>query len=306
MEAALPEAPWARTISIGRIVPRAAAPKVILTLDEPGARLWGVKHRHALLGAIAIGLMIAFLLVGRARAATPATPGWVPSAGETWQYQLSGAIDVTVDADIFDVDLFSTRRTVIAELHDRGRHVLCYIDAGSWEPYRPDSQRFPAVVKGRVVEGWEDERWLDIRRLDVLRPLMRARLDRCAAKGFDGVELDWIDSYVQHTGFPITKADQLRYDRWLARAAHARGLVVAQKNAPGLVAALVGSWDLAVVEECFRWAECWRYQAYLDAGKPVLDAEYALAPGAWCDRATAMGVAAIHKHLRLDAVRATC
>ena len=64
---------------------------------------------------------------------------------------------------------------------------------------------------------------------------MAARLDRCAAKGFDGVEFDWIDSHVQRTGFTIDKADQLRYDRWLAKAAHARGLVVAQKNGPGLV-----------------------------------------------------------------------
>ena len=265
-----------------------------------------MKHRYALLGAIAIGLMVAFLLVGRVRAADGAAPGWVPSADETWQYQLAGAIDVDVDADILDVDLVSTRRSVIADLNERGRHVLCYVDAGSWEPYRPDSGRFPAAVKGRVVAGWEDERWLDIRRLDILRPIMGARLDRCAAKGFDGVEFDWIDGYTQDTGFPITKADQLRYDRWLARAAHARGLVVAQKNAPGLVTALVGTWDLAVVEECFQWAECWRYQPYLDARKPVLDAEYALTPGDYCERATTMGVAAIHKHLRLHALRVPC
>lgn len=265
-----------------------------------------MKHRHALLGAIAIGLMVALMLVGRARAATPTGSGWVPSAGETWQYQLSGAIDVTVDADILDVDLFTTRRSVIAGLHGRGRRVLCYVSAGSWEPYRPDSARFPAIVKGKAVQGWEDERWLDIRRMDILRPIMRARLDRCAAKGFDGVELDWIDGYAHDTGFPVTKADQLRYDRWLARAAHARGLVVAQKNAPGLVAALVGSWDLAVVEECFEWAECWRYRPYLDAGKPVLDVEYALDPDAFCDRADAMGIAAIRKRLRLDAHRVPC
>lgn len=158
-----------------------------------------MKHRYALLGAIAIGLMVA----------------------------------------------------VIADLHDRGRHVLCYVDAGPWEPYRPDAARFPAIVKGKVVTGWEDE-------------------------------------------------------RWLARTAHARGLVVAHKNAPGLVAALVDTWDLAVVEECFQWAECWRYRPYLDTGRPVLDVEHALAPEAYCDRATAMGIAAIHKHLRLDAHRVTC
>jgi len=287
-------------------VPHDAAPMVILTADHAGRDAAWVKQRYAVLGAIAIGLMVAFLLVGRARAAEPAGSAWAPAAGASWQYQLDGAIDTTVAADIFDVDLDSTKRAVIDDLHTRGRHVLCYIDAGSWEPYRPDSGRFPASVKGGTVDGWPDERWLDIRRLDVLRPLLRARLDRCAAKGFDGVEFDWIDGYVQHTGFAITKADQLRYDRWLAQAAHARGLLVAQKNGPGLVKDLVATWDLAVTEECFQYAECSRYRAYLDAGKPVLDAEYALATTAYCDRATASGVSAIRKHLRLDAWSVSC
>ena len=270
-----------------------------------------MKHRYAVLGAVAIGLMVCFLLVGRVgagvpHAGDPPAPAWAPVVGATWQYQLEGRIDTSVDADIFDVDLFTTRHAAIADLHDRGRHVLCYMSAGSWESYRPDADRFPAVVKGRALDGWPDERWLDVRRLDILKPLMRARLDRCAAKGFDGVELDWIDGYAHDTGFPITKADQLRYDRWLARAAHVRGLVVALKNGGGLVRDLVAHWDLAVTEECVQYRECWRFRPFLDAGKPVLDAEYALATDAFCERAAAAGVSAIRKHLRLDTWRATC
>jgi hypothetical protein len=180
------------------------------------------------------------------------------------------------------------------------------MSAGTWEPYRPDAHRFPAALKGDAVDGWPDERWLDVRRLDLMRPLMRARLDRCAAKGFDGVEFDWVDGYAHHTGFPITRVQQLRYDRWLARAAHARGLVVALKNGGALVQDLVDTWDLAVTEECVQYRECWRYRPFLDAGKPVLDAEYALPRSAFCDRASAVGVTAIRKHLRLDAWRATC
>lgn len=260
----------------------------------------------ALMGALAIGLMIAFLLVGRVRAAEPAADHWIPTADETLQYQLTEPIDTSIDATVYDVDLFAVRPSVIAALQGQGRHVLCYLDAGSWEPYRPDADAFPASVKGRAVQGWEDERWLDIRRLDVLKPLMSARLDRCAAKGFDGVEYDWIDGYAQRTGFPLTKADQLRYDRWLARAAHARGLAVAQKNGPGLVTDLVASWDLAVTEQCFQYDECWRYAPYLRAGKPVLDVEYELTRDAFCPRARETGVAAIRKHLRLDAWRAAC
>lgn len=265
-----------------------------------------MKHRYAVLGAIAIGLMMAFLLVGRVRAVEPVPAAWVPEIGATWQYQLDGPVDVTVDADIFDVDLFTTSRAVIGELHDRDRRVLCYVSAGTWEPYRPDAARFPARVKGRAVAGWPDERWLDVRRLDVLKPIMRARLDRCAAKGFDGVEFDWIDGHAQDTGFAISRAHQLRYDRWLAKAAHARGLVAALKNGGGLVPDLVDRWDLAVTEECFQYRECWRFKPFLDAGKPVLDAEYALRTGAYCARAEALGIAAIRKRLDLDAWRVSC
>ncbi len=293
-----------------RVAPRqtsAAArhPKVLLTGARGLREAGDVKHRMALIGALALGVMISLLLVGRARAAEPPAR-WTPDPGETLQYQLSGTIDRSVDATVFDVDLFEVSRATIAALQARGAHVLCYLNAGTWEPYRPDSARFPASVKGRRVDGWEDERWLDIRRLDVLKPIMAARLDRCAAKGFDGVEYDWIDGYAQDTGFPLTRAAQLRYDRWLARAAQARGLAVAQKNGPGLVRALVDTWDLAVVEECFQYRECWRYQAYLDRGKPVLVVEYRLARDRFCDRATAMGIHAIRKHLRLDAWRASC
>ena len=138
------------------------------------------------------------------------------------------------------------------------------------------------IVKGKAVEGWADERWLDIRRMDILRPIMRERLDRCAAKGFDGVEFDWIDGYAQDTGFAITRADQLRYDRWLAQAAHARGLVVgAQKNGRGpRPRSLVDSWDLAVVRGVLPVrASAGVIAPFLDAGKPVLDVEYALAAG---------------------------
>lgn len=37
-----------------------------------------VKHRMAVAGALAIGVMIAFLMVGRARAEVPPRDGWDP------------------------------------------------------------------------------------------------------------------------------------------------------------------------------------------------------------------------------------
>ena len=144
----------------------------------------------------------------------------------------------------------------MAALHERDIRVICYLSAGSWEPYRPDSAGFPADLLGGPVAGWPDERWLDIRRLDTLRPLMAARLDLCRDKGFDGVEPDWLDSHTQDTGFPITVADQLRYNRMLADMAHERGLAIGLKNDLGQADELADLFDFSVVEQCAEFDEC--------------------------------------------------
>jgi len=231
---------------------------------------------------------------------------WIPRPTDTFQYQLSGTIDVSVAATVFDLDALETPRSVVDRIHARGRHVVCYIDAGTWESYRPDADRYPASILGKRVDGWPDERWVDIRQMATLKPIIRARVDQCAAKGFDGVEYDWMDSYDQDTGFPITRADSLRFDRWLAWLAHDRGLSVGLKNSGGLAKALVNRFDFAVTEECFQYHECGMYRPFLDAGKAVFDVEYSLGRDQFCDRAHALGISAIRKHLSLSAWRRAC
>ena len=46
---------------------------------------------------------------------------------------------------------------------------------------------------------------------------MAARFDLCRQKGFDAVEPDLVDGYIQTTGFPLTAADQLTYNRMSPR-----------------------------------------------------------------------------------------
>ena len=55
---------------------RRATPKVLLTRIHPVSDAGAVKHRMALAGALAIGVMIAFLMVGRARAEALPGDGW--------------------------------------------------------------------------------------------------------------------------------------------------------------------------------------------------------------------------------------
>jgi hypothetical protein len=80
---------------------------------------------------------------------------------------------------MYDLDLFDTPAATVATLRGQGRRVTCYINAGSYEPGRPDSGSFPASVLGSGLEGWPGEKWLDVRQIDTLAPIMRSRLDLC-------------------------------------------------------------------------------------------------------------------------------
>ncbi|MDX6553307.1 MAG: hypothetical protein QOH74_1795, partial [Gaiellales bacterium] len=85
---------------------------------------------------------------------------------------------------------------------------------------------------------------------------MRARLDMCAAKGFDAVEFDNIDGYLNRTGFALKGADQLAYNTWLANEAHLRGLSAVLKNDLPQIPKLLLYYDMALNEQCWQYAEC--------------------------------------------------
>jgi len=231
---------------------------------------------------------------------------WLPTASSSWQWQLTGTIDQTVAAQMFDIDLFDTSATTVASLHALGHKVVCYVSAGSFEDWRPDAAQYPAAVKGNGLDGWPGEQWLDVRQWTALRPLIEARMDLCRSKGFDGIELDNVDGYQNDTGFPLTAGDQLTFNRALAASAHARGLSVGLKNDLDQVAALVTNFDWALNEECFTYAECNLLHPFIAAGKAVFNVEYTLSPDQFCPQARAMGFNSLSKHINLDAYRVAC
>jgi len=228
-----------------------------------------------------------------------------PPAHASWQWQLDGRLRTSVKAKVYDVDGFDTSAATVRALHRAGRYVVCYIDVGTWENWRPDRGRFPASVLG-ADNGWPGERWLDVRQLGVLGPIMKARFAMCRAKGFDAVEPDNVDAYSNASGFPLSGADQLRYDRWIARAAHADGLAVALKNDLEQAGALAPSFDFAVLEQCFQYRECTSARPFLRQRKAVFDAEYSVPTSAFCREAKSLGVNAMRKRLSLEAWRQTC
>jgi len=231
---------------------------------------------------------------------------WRPEAGVSWQWQLQVPVDQSVDAAVYDIDGLENDASVVASLHAAGRKVICYVDVGGWENYRADAADFPESVKGNTIDGWPDEKWLDIRQLDVLRPIMAARFDTCAERGYDGVEPDLMDAASADTGFPLTPADQITYNLMIADLAHERGMAVGLKNDLTQIPELVSHFEFSVNEQCAEYSECEMLVPFIAAGKPVFHAEYDLPTTAYCQQTTALGFSSIRKELDLSAWRETC
>jgi hypothetical protein len=154
---------------------------------------------------------------------------------------------------------------------------------------------------------YPDEQWLDIRRIDELKPLIERRLDLCKSKGFVGADFDNVDGYSNRSGFQLTAADQLRFNRYLAHAAHARGLAAGLKNDLGQVPQLARSFDFAVNEQCFQYHECGvLHRHFIRRGKPVFHVEYTLKPRQFCTRARKLGFSSLYKRVNLGAYRRSC
>ncbi|MFB6716780.1 MULTISPECIES: endo alpha-1,4 polygalactosaminidase [unclassified Streptomyces] len=230
---------------------------------------------------------------------------WRPKAGIGWQWQLSGRLDPTVDVPVYDIDGFEHKASAVSDLHRRGRKVICYLSTGAWEEFRPDAGKFPASVRGKG-NGWAGERWLDIRRTDVLEPLMEERIAMCAKKGFDAVEPDNMDGYRNRTGFPLTAADQLRYNRLIARIAHRHGLAVGLKNDLGQIPELEPDFDFAVNEQCAQYDECEALTPFVKADKPVFHVEYELPVSRFCAGSKRLGLSSLLKKYELGTWRQEC
>ena len=225
---------------------------------------------------------------------------WHPASGTTWQWQLTGTIDTTIAAAVYDIDLVDAPQTVIDKLHADGRKVICYFSAGTYENWRPDASQFPAATLGAAVAGWPGENWLDTRSTAV-RAIMSTRLDLAVSKHCDGVEPDNVDGYTNSPGFPLTAATQLDFNGFLATQAHARGLSVGLKNDLDQVGGLVATFDWALDEECSQYSECGLLQPFVTAGKAVFHCEYTTS----CPSAVA-GLSTILKKLDLGVPRTLC
>ncbi|KAF3764265.1 hypothetical protein M406DRAFT_41945 [Cryphonectria parasitica EP155] len=203
---------------------------------------------------------------------------WHPPVGTTWNYVLSDPVrlDHTIEQfDVWIIDLFDTPVSTINELHRRGRKVIAYFSAGTYEDWRPDAHLFPREALGRPLSGgWEGERWIETNSAPIRANIMIPRLELAASKGFDGVDPDNIDGWDNRNGLGLTPEGAVSYVSWLAREAHRRGLACGLKNGATIVPRLVEVVQYAVVEQALQYGEARSYVPIIEAGKPVFHVEY--------------------------------
>ena len=268
----------------------------------------------------ASGAIVATVVIGASLfVMTPVANGksmWIPTQGLQWQYQLQGALKTSLCAvpasggacvrpNVYDVDLYAPNgvtlnTAAVGAIHAIGAHAVCYVDAGTWESFRPDAGAYPASVKG-LPNGWPGERWLDIRATGILLPIITARVAKCAAAGFDAVDFDNVDGYENKTGFPLTAAEQLTFNQDLATIAHNDGMSVGLKNDLDQLGQLEGTFDFAVNEQCAQYNECDAYDGWTAAGKAVVEIEYRGRSARYCPSADLHRRDAIAKGLALRA-----
>jgi hypothetical protein len=222
-------------------------------------------------------------------------PVWVPTSAEPihFHWQLSTTFSYPRDVvagdglEVYDIDGQENDAGVVASLHALGPNVkvVCYVDVGTWENYRPDASEFPASVLGNP-NGWPGEKWLDVRQQSILLPIMKARFQNwCKDKGFDAVEPDNLDGWENDPGFPITEAENISYDLAIAAMGHAMGLSMGLKNLPENAPSLEPDFDWALNEQCYQYDECSYFQtSFIPKGKAVWDVEYCQSPS--CTQAT--------------------
>ena len=186
--------------------------------------------------------------------------------GASWQIQLTGTIDTTLDVPFYVVDM-DAPANVLDALHADRRFVACYFSGGTWEPFRNDASAFPATSQGNAVAGYPRERWLDVRMPEV-RSIMETRIASAIERGCDGIASSGLAAYIENTGFDLTRDDQLDYDRWLADATHARGRALGLEDGDMTFARdLATDFDWVLVWDCLD-AACNRAPPFTDLGKP--------------------------------------
>lgn len=298
-----------------------------LVQTEFGKVRKGKLRLHAITRLWFLGGLMSLIPAGVAQAqctgCAPPTPytGWHPPLVLREQFQLSGvsgscatggfntnvsgtAVNGSVVVpDVYNLDLYADWGTcpkyavgtlntdAVNAVHAQGKHVICYIDIGSSESYRPDNQDLinfnnscgGCLLGRRVSSG---SYWLNINndkgQRDFLVGFMTKRLAKCQQAGFDGAYFDLPFAWQARTGFTISANTQELYNTAMLNAAHSYNLAVGLNYDLPQVADLQPYEDFHVDEQCFQYGECNYLLPVVNANKPVFEIEYSTSPSTVC------------------------
>ena len=198
----------------------------------------------------------------------------LPPANAAFDYQLGGGYQPPAGVQIVTRDREDTPAA--------GLYNICYVNGFQTQPQDNDqwlAENADLVLHDSGGDPVIDPDWGEYL-LDTSSDAKRQKLvtivggwiAKCAADGFDAVEIDNLDSYSRSSGL-LSKDDNVSFMAGLSAVAHDHGLAIGQKNSAELVprADELGT-DFAVAEECNRYSECDAYTARY--GAHVLVIEY--------------------------------
>lgn len=203
----------------------------------------------------------------------------LPPTSGTFDYQLGAAYELDGGLDV-------VVRDATAEPAP-GAYNVCYVngfqtqpgEADQWLDENEDLLLHDGAGDLVIDPDWPDEYVLDPStedKRDRIVDILGAVVTGCADAGFDGVEIDNLDTWTRFTDPStglIEEADALALAGSYIELAHGAGLAIGQKNAAE--ATTQGhelGFDFAVTEECDAWDECAAYTGVY--GDHVLQIEY--------------------------------
>lgn len=239
-----------------------------------------------------------------------ATPGGTsvrPASDVSWQIQLSGKFDASVDVALYYVDLDNLTNAELLTLRNAGRHVACYLSAGTYEPWRTDAASFPEEVLGNALSEYPNERWLDVLS-SAVRSLMSGRIERMQSAGCSSVVVANVTTSGEDSGFDMTVAEQSSYLLSLSDEIHQRGLLAGLATAEDRLALMEPNFDWAYAQSCWVAAQCSAYASFVAASKAVLAVEIgdSATSAALCRGVLGSGINLLVKSQDLGASRIAC
>ncbi|GIJ49138.1 hypothetical protein Val02_60240 [Virgisporangium aliadipatigenens] len=251
------------------------------------------RHARALLvGAATATLAVAAVAFSGVPAADAAAISY-PKPRAKFDYQIGGAYTPPSGVTVVSRDRGDDPAP--------GLYNICYVNGFQGQPgaanvegtsawFKATSERAALLLKRNNGQYFEDPEWpgeimFDIRtdaKRRSLANIVGGWIARCAADGFQAVEIDNLDTFTRSfvsgsSGATYISEDNAKaYARLLTAAAHANGLAVAQKNTLELELDANGDltqpnmgrelgFDFGIVEECgantdSEYAECQLYK----------------------------------------------